>query len=293
MRQFAHPTAVFAFLLSAVSFARAAPPSNGPTLPEPGPENGGLRSRLVVVPNLEAAKGGKDGYDVRLDLLNVTDHPIVLRANWRHQIDDGNLRDYLEASTSIETYPPIAPWIGQVMGPTRKSPQPEYTLKPGEVLTVSWRTDHQRLKNRVVDPNTVQNPEFPAPGLYAVHAATVVHIPDAADSGERTVQLRSNEQMVSVGGSREMPRHTVGQLVSVDPAAQTAAIGLGSLHKVAPGDVFRIRTGMLDHWRLTITSVDPAWATGRLHPEPLPPESSRTTPTPPERGTSATLVPQK
>ena len=39
---------------------------------------------------------------------------------------------------------PVAPWTGPVMGPTRQSPPPEYTLKAGEPLSVPWRTPGRR-----------------------------------------------------------------------------------------------------------------------------------------------------
>ena len=249
---------------------------------EPGPESGGLRLRLAVAAN--PVEAGQEGYDVRLDLLNVSDHEITLRANWRAQEDDGKLEDYLEASTSIETYPPIAPWIGQVQEGRRISPQPERVLKPGETLSVRWQTRGPQLKNRVTDPNAVQNPRFPTPGLYSVHATIVLNTPQVP------VRLRSNEQLVPAGGSREMPRHTFGQLGEVDAGARTATLNLGSLHKITPGDQFRIRTGMLEFWKLTITQVNPEFSTGRLEPEPVPLESSKVTPSVPERRMNATLL---
>lgn len=229
-------------------------------------------------------EAGQEGYDVRLDLLNVSDRDIILRANWRQQENDGNLEVYLEAATSIETYPPIAPWIGQVQEGRRVSPQPERVLKAGEVLSLRWQTRGPQLKNGVSDPNAVQNPQFPTPGLYSVHATIVVHTPRGL------VRLRSNEQLVPAGGSREMPKHTFGQLGEVDAAAKTATVNLGSLHKIKPGDQFRIRTGMLDYWRLTITHVQPEFSSGRLEPEPMPAESSKRTPNVPERRTNATLL---
>ena len=127
-----------------------------------GPEDGGLQLKLVVLPD---PKADKDGYDVRVDLLNTTKADITLRAGWWYDTDKGDAKDYIEASTSIETYPAIAPWVGQVPAVHRTLSQPEYVLKAGEVLSVSWHTDGRRLKNNVSHPNTVQNPDFPFPGL--------------------------------------------------------------------------------------------------------------------------------
>src|SRR4051794_30389119 len=41
-----------------------------PAPPEPGPENGGLRLRLMAAPSPD--DGGKNGFKVRLEVLNVT-----------------------------------------------------------------------------------------------------------------------------------------------------------------------------------------------------------------------------
>jgi hypothetical protein len=131
-------------------------------------------------------------------------------------------------------------------------------LPPGELLSREWQTEGRRLKNRVTNPNEVQNPEFPFPGLYSVHATvdvvTTVH----------TVGLRSNEQLVSVGGSNTMPRYTFGPLLSVDGPQKTAVLGLGSLHQVETGDQFEIGSPKGMHWRLTITHPKPHYSLGTL-----------------------------
>src|SRR4029453_16064343 len=111
---------------------------------------------------------GKEGYDVGLDLLNVSERPITVRSQWRNE-QAGEVKDYLEAASSIECVPDIAPWIGGVMQGPHTLPQSEQKLAPGETLSVRWQTDGRRLKNHVVDPNRHQNPEFPFPGLYAGH----------------------------------------------------------------------------------------------------------------------------
>jgi hypothetical protein len=141
------------------------------------------------------------------------------------------------------------------------------------------------LKNRVTDPIEVQNPRFPFPGLYSVHAT--IDVITAA----RTVRLRSNEQLVAVGGSRAMPKYTFGRLWSVDPDKRTAILGLGSLHKVAVGDQFEIGNAKSGHWKLTITRVEAGMSLGGL--ELLPtirpqPESSM-----PAALMDATLIEQK
>jgi hypothetical protein len=240
--------------------------------PEPGPEDGGLRLRLVVKPRAGAAG---DAYEVRLDVINSSERAVTLRAAWRDDRETGDVRSYLEAAASIETVPAIAPWIGGVQQGKRTLPQPEQVLKPGEVLTVDWQTERRHLKNRVTDPIEVQNPRFPFAGLYSVHT-TIDVITDA-----RTVRLRSNEQLVCVGGSRTMPKYTFGRLWSVDPEKRTAILGLGSLHKIAVGDQFEIGNAKSGHWKLTITRVEPGISFGGVEmmtafrPQP---ESSMPTP---------------
>jgi len=226
-----------------------------PVLPEAGPENGGLRLRLVVKPWNEEKKSG---HEVQVDVLNVSPQMQKLRADWLYETDTGNLKEYLAAATSIESYPPIAPWVGQIMGGGRTTPQPEYALEPGEVLTLEWHTEGNFLKNRVSNKLEVQNPEFAFPGLYAVHANLLVTV-----AGEK-VPLRSNEQLVAFGKSWQLPKFTLGKLTFVDEAKQTARLNLGEQHLVAKGDQFLIRTGMVDFWRLNIAEVAAQSAGGRL-----------------------------
>jgi hypothetical protein len=174
------------------------------------------------------------------------------------------------------------------MLPYRTTPQPEYLLKAGQVLSVGWHSEGRRLKSKVTDPNRVQNPEFPFPGLYSVHALLKI------DTGDRTLLLRSNEQLVSIGGSRESPKHSYGQLLGVDADTKIATLGLGSLHKIEAGDEFQIRTGMTDFWKLTITQVAPESSTGGLESLPragLNPTNSN--PRFPERYINATLILRK
>lgn len=273
-------------LIALVLLASIRPALAQPALPEPGPENGGLRMRLTVVPNADA---GTEGYDVRVELLNVSNQPIILRADWRGRGgSDGDLQAYVEAATSIETYPAITPWIGQVMQGTAPSPQPEEVLAAGGTLTVQWRTAGRRLKNKVTDPNAVQNPDFPTPGLYAVHAVLVLPITD------RTVLLRSNEQLVPIGGSLAMPKHTFGTLSFADAATKTGGVNLGSLHRIEVGDEFQMQAGFRESWKLTVTKVEPWSAFGTLEPirASAQNDSARVAPFP-ERGIWVTLIPRK
>jgi hypothetical protein len=230
-------------------------------------------------------EGGKVGHEMRVDVLNVSRQARKLQADWLYETDTGNLKEYLEAATSMESYPPIAPWIGQIMGGGRNTPQPEYVLEPGEVLTLTWHTEGNFLKNRVSNKLDVQNPEFAFPGMYAVHATLQVQ----ADG--KKVSLRSNEQMVSFGQSRAMPKFTLGKLTHVDEEKQTAWLDLGEEHKVAKGERFLVRTGMVDFWQLTITDVREKTSLGRLEPvERNSPELKKAQRKFPAAGLPATLI---
>lgn len=273
----------------------AGPPAIAGPEPEPGPEDAGLRLRLAIAPHPDAAT---EGYDVRLDLLNVSADDTVLTAEWLHESDHGDLKDYIEASTSIESYPEVAPWVGGVELEPRVSPQPEYVLKADEVLSIRWQTQGRKLKNSVSDPNRVQNPTFPFPGQYAIHATLKIN------ANGRTAFLRSNEQLIAVGGSGQLSKHTygtcdllgfiIGGAEVADPLLgrrEGAFLQLGALHKIEPGDEFRITASKVDFWKLIITRVFPEHSIGRL--EPLPRVGSNpTNPNPrlPDQRTSATLI---
>ena len=264
---------ILALLILVALHLRAAETA---VLPEPGPEDGGLRTRLVVVPRSTA---GKEGYDVRVDVLNTSERAINLRAGWRND-DAGDLKDYIDAATSIECVPAVGRWMGGVQMGHRTLPQPEQVLKPGETLSVRWQTDGRHLKNRVTNPNDVQNPEFPFPGLYSVHATVNVI------TTERTLALRSNEQLVTVGGSRAMPKSTLARLARVEADGKTAMLALGSLQKVEVGDQFE-HLSKGDYWKLVITKVEPNYSWGNLElafPAHL---------TPPLPGTEVTLIQKK
>jgi hypothetical protein len=153
-------------------------------------------------------------------------------------------------------------------------------LLAGKVLSVRWRTQGRQLKNRVTDPNEVQNPTFPFPGLYSVHATLDVI------TSERAVTLRSNEQLVPVGGSRATPRYTFGHLLVVDKGGKTAVLDLGSRHKVEPGDQF-MHFSKQTPWKLTVSKVSPGHSWGQI--ELLSPNTER----PPLPGMGATLNTKK
>lgn len=251
-------------------------------LPEPGPEACGLRLRLMISPQPE---GGKEGYNVEADLVNVSPDAIPLQAvHWRSESHEGGFPQYVESALSIESYPAIEPWLGQVMFPPKgAATEPEYTLKPGETLSIKWHATGRHMKNKVSNPLEVQNPEFIQSGLHSVHASVVVM------AAGREVHVRSNEQLVPIGGSREAPKHTYGPLWWTNEQTKTAILGLGALNQVVPGDRFLIQSGAIGRtWTLTITKVETSQSTGTLEPSRVNP-----TPTFPSRGTYAALIQKK
>jgi hypothetical protein len=235
-------------------------------LPEPGPESAGLRMRLLVT---LSGPGAPEGYGVQVDLINTTPDAITFRAHRPSSRIEGGVEARLEAAVSIESYPAIQPWLGQVMADREGStPEPEYTLPAGETLSLKWQTVGRHLKNRVTNPLEVQNPEFTEDGLHSMHATLVVR------AGGHPVLLRSNEQLVRVGGSAQLPKHTYAPIWWTDEKTRTAELSLGSQHKVAPGDRFIVHTGTIGMtWTLTITKVEDDRSLGSLAPSqetPLP-----------------------
>jgi hypothetical protein len=289
--------AIFLLCVIATGSANAAEaaqaigaPATAIAVSEPGAENGGLRLRLAVKPLSNSDKEradkehvDKEGFDVRLELVNVSPEDITLQARWDRDEESSDVKDYLTAATSIETYPAIAPWIGGVQAGYRTRPQPELVLKAGETLPIGWKTTTWKLKNRVTDPNMVQNPEFPLPGLYSVHAKLIVELPS------KKVLLRSNEALVSVGNSQELPKFTYGQLWGVDSAGKVGTLNLGSVNKIEIGDEFT-HISKAGSWKLTVTDVQPEYSVGKLEPLVFPGGVVRNQPTAPARGDGATLT---
>jgi len=226
-------------------------------LAEPGPQNRGLRLRLDVFPVASA----KAGYVVKVKLLNVGNHDVTIEANWRTLGDQDDVKEYLEAATGIETYPPIAPWIGGVRVANNSGPQPRLVLRPGETVPLEWQTAGRHLKNRVTDPSEVQNPEFVLPGVYAVHALLAVKI--VGEAG-KTILLRSNEVLVMAGGSPEVPKHSYGEFWGGESATKSGTLGLGELQKVEVGDEFLVGYAKAGQWRMRITEVRPTYSLGLL-----------------------------
>ena len=251
---------VILVLLSA-EFSFASEPA---ALPQPGPENGGLRLRFMVDTR---RADSVDEFQVRLDLINVTKTPIKLSADWPNHLK-GDFREYMEGAASMLTHPDITLWGIQVMATRQSAPRAEYTLASGEVFTVEWATRGRRLKNRVIHPNSNRNPYFPSTGLYGVHAELLLNVETKTvdgkwevpsnieeQPGRQPVLLRSNEQLVSVGGSNHAPKTAIAVVQDVSEDFTTGHIAIGTVEGIQPGDQFLARTGMSALWKLTVTET--------------------------------------
>lgn len=241
---------------------------------EAGPENGGMRLRFTV---RSLPRSGEEAFDVRMELVNTTEKPITLLTGWE-STEPGDVKQYLTAAANIETRPRLA----RLRGATgflaeRTEPQKQQVLGPQETLTLQWQTARRMLKNESLFFSA--NPEFTQPGLYSVHVNLNVI------TGNGNFRLRSNEQLVCIGGSRSQPKATSGEILKVSRDRTKAEINLGTFDKVAVGDRFDISSKLFS-WRLTITEVGQSSSEGTL--EKLSSEGDYL----PTRGDEAILVQQ-
>jgi len=249
-----------------------------------GPESGGLRLRLLVAPS---GATSKDAYSVRADLINVTDNPLIVSALWAYDGDKGDFKDYFESALSIETEPQIVFFGIQVMADHRIKPQPTVVIPANGSVSVEWKSSGRRLKNKLTLPLEVMNPYFPTEGLFSVHAELKV----AVSGSGKPALLRSNEQLVPVGGSSRAPKASSATVIGIAPERNQATLDQGALHGVEAGDEFLVRTGMGDFWLLTVTSVQDRWSAAlmKISDKPFP---SRTNAPVVKLGMKAGFVPQ-
>jgi hypothetical protein len=233
-----------------------SPASTSAAEPAAGPASGGLRLRLAVEP-LNPMK--VEGYNVRLELINASRREIEIRSAWEPG-ESGTIHDYLIAATRLETYPPLPPVHGATSGTIAElvvDTQPTLTLAAGKTETLTWQVKGRQLKNPLPNTGIGDVTEFPLPGLYSVHATLDIETSDG------NFRLRSNEQLVRVGGSDAAPRHTYVPVTRAAPAKTRAELGAGSLHGVEVGDRFENMTKQAS-WRMTVVEVSPRYAEAKL-----------------------------
>ena len=219
-------------------------------LPDPGPENQGLRLRLTI---REMVDGQVDNRVLRVDLLNVGQKPVVLVTGSDLLEEKLSYPQFFQRIVGIATSPE-APWsCCQTMFRKPKEPPPKWELEPGRSLTVAWAGEGRRLKQ----DGCVVQADLQQQGLYRVHASVCVMTED----GDR-ISLTSNEQEVYAGGSHEMPKSMIGHIIKTDPEQSTAMIDIGSDEKIEVGDCFTIRYELIASWSLCITHVTSHTAEG-------------------------------
>lgn len=265
-------------LEASISFGFAAQ-----RLPEPGPEAGGLRLRLQVAPEGE-------GHEVRVDLLNVSGKPIALklqslgagRPPGGVAVDREVFFNVVKDKMGVESDPAVAPYVGQNgIGSGVSLLTYAHTFDAGGSFAFRWKTAGRRFKPG--DFFLTHNPEFIEDGLYSIRVSLTI------EADGQSVLLRSNEQLVSFGGSREVPKSNHGSLAWVNEKENTAGLNLGTHQKIAKGDRFLIRSGTIGRtWTLTLTNVTPQRSSGWL-------KYSRESATPffPKPGRKATLIRKK
>jgi hypothetical protein len=197
---------------------------------------------------------------VRIVLYNVTSEPITLVAKWDSDRFNGHFKDCLYRHISFETYPDVRPRIFQTVAGRREKPETttNAVLSGSDSLVVEWTAKGGALRDEKDDIQPGGTPIFPLPGLYSVRASAVLET-----SGGNTFRLTSNEDQVPTGGSTRAPRHTYGEVVSVDSSKGTAMINLGMFDGVRNGDRFEIILGLCEKsWYLTITDVGRHYSEG-------------------------------
>lgn len=230
----------------------------GESLPEPGPENSGLRLRFVVTP---VAGAEKRTNQFRVELLNVSQKPITLIADWPYEGNKGDFGYYVKTQLVFITSPRTLPFTYQTAGIKRMSPQPRHTIRPGESFKVEWKAGDPQLIDCGERPLPIDYFPHPllVPGLYRVRVSI-----DLKTADDKTISLESNEQQIAAGGKTHRPKHSVGRMAAVEPKKARAEIDLGKIEKVEKGDRFVIAVSLETRWHLTIDHVDEHRSSGVL-----------------------------
>jgi hypothetical protein len=237
-----------------------------------GPEVKGLRMGLDIQ---ASSKNGKDSYTVRIRIVNTGSSPITLVGKAPYDSKSESYAQWLKEEMCFLTFPELLPPSAQTEGFERMSPNPQTTLSAGEKFTVSWKAEGRYLKSEHYYNTT---PYFPSEGLYSVRAKVIVHTDKAED-----ILLYSNEQVVPVGGSIALGKHGLAYVTHIDEEKQQVVLSLGSHHRIAKGDVFRVPGSSFSGWMLTVVEVRSFSSLATVEKsgphkdtlEPLPPKSSK------------------
>lgn len=237
-----------------------------------GPQVEGLRMGLDIQ---ATSSHGKDSYTVRIRIVNTGSRPITLVGKAPYDSKSESYAEWLKTKLCFLTFPELLPPSAQTEGFEQVSPRPRTTLSAGEEFSVTWKAEDRYLKSEHYYNTT---PYFPSEGLYSVRAKVIVHTDKAED-----ILLYSNEQAVPVGGSIALGKHGLAYVTHRDEEKQQVVLSLGSHHRIAIGDIFRVSAGSFSGWMLTVvevrsfSSLATAERTGPRKDtlEPLPPKSGK------------------
>lgn len=196
---------------ASLSFAQEA------GLPEPGPENSGLRLRLVL-----------DNYFgrhmMRMEILNATDESVKIVAKAKVRAD---IKQILKDQVDFIVTPELqCPPYQISVGPDVKVPNVYGTIKPQEPFVVYF-DDFGWFDF----PNPADYC-FPSDGLYHIRAKVVLNLEDGG-----SVTLESNEQELAMGGSRLAPKPGVVG-VEYDHPRDLFILRAGRAQRIQVGDKF-------------------------------------------------------
>ncbi|MHC4252939.1 MAG: hypothetical protein ACYS9X_27795 [Planctomycetota bacterium] len=212
--------------------------------PAGGPENSGLRLRLVVT---NPEPGGTEEHDVRLELLNVGNEPVTVVTRWHYE-RGGDYAAYLRSASTFTTVPEVLSYGMRTGGRFRKSPQVEAEIGPEGGIVSEWRVRGRRI----FSPSASRGLSFPVGGRFLMRAHATVRTRAGKD-----VRVWSNEQPFVVGGRDSAPRRCVATvLYHGGEGEQNVGLDVGSVGGAKVGDVFRLQMGVRGHWDLHLTSVD-------------------------------------
>jgi hypothetical protein len=160
-----------------------------------GPENGGLRMNLQVVP---AESNQPDIYKVTIRIANVGKSPTILVAKWEGDHQKGDYRQYIKESVFLESFPEIRYSYSQTWETQRTLPQPTIEVKPGDFVAAEWITVRMSL---VPQGDKLRIMDFPSNGLYGIRARFHATLEKGG-----SIPLYSNDCQLAVGGSTAVPK---------------------------------------------------------------------------------------
>lgn len=265
------------------SFATSAR-AGEPAELEAGPENGGLRLRLVVKNHL-ATRGSLR--TVRLELVNVSRQPVTLVSQWSYEKPTGDYSKWLRYAVEFTTVPEVETDAASTTGETRTSPQSKQELKSGETLTIHWTENGRVLKfpDRDFEEHENTGPTLPSAGMYFARARFTAVTAD----GKRLL-LISNEQPIIIDGKKTLPKFATSEVLSANAKNKTVQIRLGSDHRIERGDKFYLRDPADKSivWQLTISRTETWWSEGTV--AAIAANTPAAAPFP-QQGWHATLIP--